>query len=58
MEWLTCFYCDEGKVNTLPATCPICSADLKKPVAALTAEELREAIRKKYTKEPVYSLAV
>lgn len=55
-----CFYCDKGKVESLPAKCPECLTDLKKPVKELTQEEYGKAVEQKLKMGyplPAYTLA-
>lgn len=47
MENWRCFYCDKGFVPKLPAVCPECKAELKKPYDDMTAEEKGRACAKK-----------
>ena len=55
----SCFYCDEGVVESLPAKCPKCKHELKRELSELSTKELEEAICEKYNldKKPVFMLA-
>ena len=56
MEHL-CYYCEKGKVATLPAECPECKTSLKKLLSEMTEQERLEAWVKKNTIGPSFFLA-
>lgn len=45
-EW-ECFWCERGKVTTLPADCPVCGTTLKTPLREMSPEELEKTRAKR-----------
>lgn len=55
-----CYYCEKGFVTALPAPCPECKTELRKPLDQLTDDEAKVALAKKMvmgSPPPSYSLA-
>lgn len=51
MEGWTCFWCEKGKVTSLPAECPECKRMLSRDVHTMSPQDLGEVYYEKLTGE-------